>query len=170
MLSVDMKSLMAEAENQAKPSMLAESSSKGSLRGTPKEWRRLPLQDTPPRTPPARTPGMPWRMPSSSTPPGGSSSLEFPTPGAVPQPSSAFPPVDRRSSQPMPSVQRKVPPSPPRPGKSSDGGLGPVYTPAKQSPAKTRATLVLQALLCKRQLTDSVHPRVPHGRRLQLSP
>ncbi|KAL1703404.1 hypothetical protein EV121DRAFT_208016, partial [Schizophyllum commune] len=136
---VDMKSLMAEAENQAKPSMLAESSSKGSLRGTPKEWRRLPLQDTPPRTPPARTPGMPWRMPSSSTPPGGTSSLEFPTPGAVPQPSSAFPPVDRRPSQPMPSVQRKVPPSPPRPGKSSDGGLGPVYTPAKQSPAKTRA-------------------------------
>ena len=150
MLSVDMKSLMAEAENQAKPSMLAEGSSKGSLRGTSKEWRRLPLQDTPPRTPPARTPGMPWRMPSSSTPPSGSSSLEFRTPGAVPQPSSAFPPVDRRPSQPMPFVQRKVPPSPPRPGKSSDGGLGPVYTPAKQSPAKTRATLVLQAFHCGR--------------------
>ncbi|KAL1759711.1 hypothetical protein FB107DRAFT_204512 [Schizophyllum commune] len=137
---VDMKSLMAEAENQAKPSMLAESSSKGSLRSTAKEWRRLPLQDTPPRTPPARTPGMPWRMPSSSTPPGGSSSLEFPTPGAIPQTSSALPPVERRPSQPTPSAQRKVPPSPPRPGKSSEGGLGPVYTPAKQSPAKTRAT------------------------------
>ncbi|KAI5895724.1 uncharacterized protein SCHCODRAFT_02620198 [Schizophyllum commune H4-8] len=137
---VDMKSLMAEAENQAKPSMLAESSGKGSLRGTPKEWRRLPLQDTPPRTPPARTPGMPWRIPSSSTPPAGSSSLDFPTPGVVPQLSSAFPPVERRPSQPTPSAQRKVPPSPPRPGKSFEGGLGPVYTPAKQSPAKMRAT------------------------------
>ena len=150
MLSVDMKSLMAEAENQAKPSMLAESSSKGSLRGTSKEWRRLPLQDTPPRTPPARSPGMPWRIPSSSTPPGGSSSMEFPTPGAVTQP---FPSVERRPSQPTPSAQRKVPPSPPRPGKTSEGGLGPVYTPAKQSPAKTRATLVLQDFHRECQLT-----------------
>lgn len=142
---VDMKSLMAEAESRARPSATpVDITNKGSLRGAPKEWRKLPLQDGTPRTPPARAPGMPWRIPSTSTPSASPSLMDFPTPGDGQGKGSSMPvppTVDRRPSQPIvPSQSRAPPASPPRPRKSSEGGLGPVYTPAKQSPAKGRTS------------------------------